>query len=303
MNQSENFGARTTADQVLAGKDLKDQTIIVTGANTGIGYETARSLAAAGARVIFACRNSSTGEAAVAKARALHPGCRVEFLNLDLASRSNIENFCASLDAEKVDVLICNAGLAPTQYRETEDGIESTVGICHFGHFLLTRILMPRLLAADSPRVVMVSSESHRTPAKLEFERFPLNRDNFKFMTAYGQAKLCNVLFANELQRRYGPQNLNACSLHPGTLITTEIGRGSVLMSILMKLVSPLTKTPNQGASTSVFCATHEPAEDLQSRYFSHCKEVGSSTEAKDPVVAGKLWALSEAWCDQADTN
>jgi WW domain-containing oxidoreductase len=74
-------------------------------------------------------------------------------------------------------------------------------------------------------------------------------------------------------------------------------------MSILMKLVSPLTKTPNQGASTSVFCATHEPAEDLQSRYFSHCKEVGSSTEAKDPVVAGKLWALSEAWCDQADTN
>jgi WW domain-containing oxidoreductase len=303
MNQKEKFGARTTTDQVLAGKDLKGQTIIVTGANTGIGYETARSLAAAGARVIFACRNTNAGKAAVAKARAQHPGCRAEFINLDLASRSNIKKFCASFDAEKIDVLICNAGLAPTQYLETEDGIESTVGICHFGHFLLTSILMPRLLAADSPRVVMVSSESHRMPAKLDFERFPLNRNNFKFMVAYGQAKLCNVLFANELQRRYGPQNLTACSLHPGTLITTEIGRNSTLMSILMKLISPLTKTPNQGAATTVFCATHDPAEDLQSRYFSHCQEVKSSTEAKDPVVAGKLWELSEAWTEQADTN
>jgi WW domain-containing oxidoreductase len=303
MNQKERFGPRTTTDQVLAGKDLKGQTIIVTGANTGIGYETARSLAAAGARVIFACRNTNTGEAAVAKARAQNPGCRAEFINLDLASRSNIKKFCASLDAEKIDVLICNAGLAPTRYMETEDGIESTVGICHFGHFLLTSILMPRLIAADSPRVVMVSSESHRMPAKLDFERFPLNRNNFKFMVAYGQAKLCNVLFANELQRRYGPQNLTACSLHPGTLITTEIGRNSILMSILMKIVSPLTKTPNQGAATTVFCATHEPTEDLQSRYFSHCEEVKSSTEAKDPVVAGKLWKLSEVWSKQANTN
>lgn len=299
MNQQETFGSRTTADLVLAGRDLKDKTIIVTGANTGIGYETARSLAAAGARVVFACRNSIAGEAAVAKTLALHPGCRAEFLNLDLASRTNIGQFCESLDAEKIDVLICNAGLAPTQYSETEDGLESAVGVCHFGHFLLTRNLMPRLLASGSPRVVMVSSESHRMPGKLEFERFPLNKNNFKFMVAYGQAKLCNLLFANELQRRYGSQNLMACSLHPGTLVTTEIGRASVLMRILMKLISPLTKTPNQGASTSVFCATHEPAEELQARYFSHCKEVKSSKEAKDPIVAGKLWDLSETWCEQ----
>jgi WW domain-containing oxidoreductase len=136
-------------------------------------------------------------------------------------------------------------------------------------------------------------------PKTLEFERMPLNRNNFKFMVAYGQAKLCNVLFANELQRRYGNQGMTACSLHPGTLVTTEIGRGSILMSILMKVISPFTKTPNQGAATSVFCATHEPVEDLQGKYFSDCQNVRSSKDANDPATAKRLWELSEQWCEQ----
>lgn len=298
MDQQQ-FGARTTADEVLAGKNLQDQTIIVTGANTGIGFETARAMSAAGARVIFACRNSVTGEAAVARVQQRHPNCRAEFLALDLASTASIREFCKSLNAEKIDALICNAGLAPTRYQETEERVERTVGVCHYGHFLLTKILMPRLLACGSPRVVMVSSESHRMPRTLEFERLPLHRNNFKFMVAYGQAKLCNVLFANELQRRYGSQGLTACSLHPGTLVTTEIGRSSGLMSVLMKLISPFTKTANQGAATSVYCATHKPAEDFQGQYFSHCQNVRSSKEANDPVVAKRLWDLSEQWCEQ----
>lgn len=222
---------------------------------------------------------------------------------MDLASARSIRNFCSKLNAEKIDILICNAGLAPTKYVETEHGQESAVGVSHFGHFLLTKILMPRILAADSPRVIMVSSESHRMPAKLEFKRFPLNRHTFKFMVAYGQAKLCNVLFANELQSRYGSRNLTACSLHPGNLVTTEIGRSSISMRILMKLISPLTKTPNQDASTSVYCAEHEPAEDLQGKYFSHCKPLRSTKEANDPDVARKLWALSEAFCEPLLTD
>jgi WW domain-containing oxidoreductase len=293
------FGAKTTADEVLAGKDLQDQTIIVTGANTGIGYETARALAAAGAKVIFACRNSNTGEAAVARVQKQHPNSRVQFLRLDLASVASIREFCDSVQTEKIDVLICNAGLAPTRFQETEERVESTVGICHFGHFLLTKILLPRLLARGSSRVVMVSSESHRMPKTLEFERLPLNQANFKFMVAYGQAKLCNVLFANELQRRYGNQGMTACSLHPGTLVTTEIGRDSKLMTVLMNLISPFTKTPNQGAATTVYCATHEPAADLQGQYFSHCQNVRSPRDANDPATAKRLWDLSEQWCEQ----
>jgi WW domain-containing oxidoreductase len=135
-------------------------------------------------------------------------------------------------------------------------------------------------------------------PKKLQFEKFPLGEDNFKMMLAYGQAKLCNVLMANELQRRYADQGLAACSLHPGNLVTTDIARRSGIMSILMKVISPITKTPNQGAGTSVYCAVHEPAEEVRGLYFSHCKAVKSTTEANDPAVASKLWDLSEAWCE-----
>lgn len=293
------FGAKTTADEVLADKNLAGKVAIVTGANTGIGYETARSLSKAGARVIFACRNATTGEAAVARTRAQHPDCQAEFIALDLGSTASIRQFHDSLDAEKVDILICNAGLVPTKYAETVERVESTVGVSHFGHFVLTKILMKKLLASGTPRVVMVSSESHRTPKTLDFDRFPLNRNNFSFMVAYGQAKLCNVLFANELQRRYADQGLTACSLHPGTFVTTDIGRHSGLMKVLMQLASPFTKTPKQGAATSVFCAIHESAEDIQGLYFSHCQSVRSSKEANDPGVAKRLWNLSEQWCEQ----
>ncbi len=299
MSRGSTFGTRSTADEVLSDIDLTGKTIIVTGANTGIGFETARAMSAAGGRVIFACRNPDSGQAAVERALSSHPGCKAEFLKLDLASASSISAFCDLLIADKIDILIGNAGLAPTSYSETAEGIESTVGVSHFGHFLLTHLLMPRLLASESPRVIMVSSESHRMPSKLEFERFPLKKDNFKFMVAYGQAKLCNVLFANELQRRYGDQKLSACSLHPGNLVTTEIGRSSTAMKILMTLISPLTKSPNQGASTTVYCATLEPVEAIQGKYFSHCKEMKSTKEANDPDVAARLWALSEQFCER----
>jgi len=299
MTEQSNFGAKTTADEILAGKNLKGQTVIVTGANTGIGFETARAFSAVGARVIFACRNVVSGNQAVEKTQRLHPGCLAEFLALDLGSARGILAFCETLKAEEINILICNAGLVATEYQETEQGTEVTVGVSHFGHFLLTRTLLPRLLASGNPRVVMVSSESHRMPKQLQFEIFPLSKHNFKMMLAYGQAKLCNVLMANELQRRYGNEGLTSCSLHPGTMITTDIGRNSAVMSILMKVISPFTKKPNQGASTTVFCATHEPVEEVQGLYFSHCKAVKSTTEANDPVVSAKLWDLSEAWCEQ----
>ncbi len=297
--QQQEFGAATTAEEVLADQQLADKTAIVTGANTGIGFESARALAAAGARVIFACRNATSGAEAVANTRRQHPGCNAKFLSLDLASPASIETFCTALTADKVDILICNAGLAPTHYAETELGIESTVGVSHFGHFQLVGGLLSRLLTAPAPRVVMVSSESHKMPKQLQFERFPMSRDQFKFLVAYGQAKLCNILFANELQRRYGAQNLTACALHPGTLITTDIGRSSSLIRFFMKAISPFTKTPNQGAATSLYCATHEPAADVQGKYLSHCKVVRSSAESKNAAVAAKLWALSEKYCGE----
>ena len=290
------LNANTSADQIVASLDLSDKLAIVTGANTGIGFETARSLAAAGAHVIFACRSATTGQAAVLKTRQLHPNCQVEFLPLDLASASSIIAFSEKLDAEKIDILICNAGLISTDFQPTREGLEQTVGVCHFGHFLLTKLLMPRLLNALESRVVMVSSESHRAPKTLDFNRFPLTHETFRTWTAYGQAKLANVLMANELQRRYAKQGLSACSLHPGTLVTTDIGRGSAFMRILMKLISPLTKNVNQGAATTVYCAVERNPKKIAGLYFSHCQPATMSAQAADETVATRLWELSEEW-------
>lgn len=294
------FGSKTSAYEVVAGHDLSGKTIIVTGANTGIGQPTAAALASAGARVIFACRQASTGEAAVARARAKHPGCKAEFAELDLGCLASVRRFAERLQADKIDALVCNAGLALMAYEETADGFEKTVGVCHIGHFLLARLLMPRLLASGAPRVVLVSSTSHKSPPKLDFDQLPMTRETFKGMGAYGQAKLCNVLMAKALQTRYGSRGLTACALHPGTLITTDIGRNSKIVGALMKLVSPFTKSPPQGAATTVWGVVHEPASDVAGRYLENCHVVASSPESNDPAVAQRLWTLSDQWVSRA---
>jgi len=309
------LGARSSTNDVLQGKDLTGRTVIITGSNCGIGFETAQALAGAGAKVIFACRNIEKGEDALRRCKALHPQSKLAFYPLDLASSESIKHFCSEVKDEAIDTLICNAGLVPTNYQETKEGLEMTVGVCHFGHFLLTQLLLPQLLKTKeiqakeitagsskivAPRIIMVSSESHRMPTKLNFNKFPLKKsDTFIPLMAYGQAKLCNALFANELQRRYQDQGLTACSLHPGALITTSFGRDSGFLSLVFKLVSPLTKNPNQGAATTVYCASHGNTEQLAGKYFSHCKPIRSTKEANNPEAARKLWAVSEEWVNK----
>ena len=246
--------------------------------------------------MVYACRARKTAEAAIARLTSVDPGCRVAFAELDLASFASIRRFAEQLSAQRIDALVCNAGLVTLSYAETEEGFERTVGVSHIGHFLLTRLLMPRLLAAGAPRIVMVSSTSHKQPSKLDFSNLPMSRDSFRGMTAYGQAKLCNVLMAKSLQRRYGGQGLTACALHPGTLVTTQIGRNSLIFDLLMKLISPFTKNPSQGAATSVWAYVHEPAADIAGQYLKDCHLARSSTESNDPAVADRLWELSEGW-------
>jgi len=291
------LGARSSTSDVLQNKDLTGRTVIITGSNCGIGFEAAQALAGAGAKIIFACRNTEKGEEALRRCKVLHPKSELAFFPLDLASVESIKHFAEAVKDETIDTLICNAGLVPTSYQETKEDLEMTVGVCHFGHFLLTQLLLPQLLKTKAPRVIMVSSESHRMPAKLNFNKFPLKKtDTFFPFMAYGQAKLCNALFANELQRRYQDKGLTACSLHPGALITTSFGRDSGFLSLLFKLVSPLTKNPNQGAATTVYCASHENTAELAGKYFSHCKPVRSTKEANNPETAKKLWEVSEEW-------
>lgn len=296
MSEQWPFDSKATADQVLSGKDLAGRVIIVTGANSGIGFETARALAAAGASVILACRDMVQGNEAFHRIEAAQPGSNLQLEGLDLASLESVREFCTRLAGEHVDTLICNAGTYATEYAETADGFELTVGVGHLGHFLLTRELLPQILASDSPRVVMVSSESHRMPARLDFESLPYRKDNYAAMKAYGQAKLCNALMAAELDRRYRDQGLTACSLHPGTLVSTGMASHSTLLSLLMRVARPFTKSPVQAAATPVFCATWNKPENLAGKYFSDCRPKEPSEEASDARVAARLWDISEQW-------
>jgi WW domain-containing oxidoreductase len=290
------FNARSSADEVVEGHDLSGKNVIVTGANTGIGYQTARALASIGGIVTLACRNTEAAEQACHKIRQQHPDANVTAMHLDLSDLSSVSEFAREYPQDTLSLLINNAGSSAPRLMTTAQGFERTVGVCHIGHFLLTELLMPKLLAAQPARVVMVSSESHRYPAKLDFKNLGKAQEPFKSMRAYGQAKLCNVLMADELQRRYGSQGLTACSVHPGALVTTDFGRESMLFRMAFWLASPFTKSPNQGAATTVYCALHEPASEIAGGYFSHCQQARQTAEAKDPQVAARLWALSEQW-------
>ena len=210
------FNASSSADEVAEGHDLHGKNIIVTGANTGIGYETARALASIGGVVTLACRNTEAAAQACQKIRQQHPAANVSAMQLDLSDLNSVSQFAKDYSQDSLSLLINNAGSSAPSLMTTAQGFERTVGVCHIGHFLLTELLMPKLLAADSPRVIMVSSESHRYPARLNLEKLGKAQEPFKSMRAYGQAKLCNVLMADELQRRYGDQGLTACSIHPG---------------------------------------------------------------------------------------
>lgn len=287
------FGSSSTCDDVVSGLDLSDRTMLVTGANSGIGFATARSIASAGAHVIVACRRKASAEETAGKIIAAHANANVTPLELDLASFASIRRAAQAVPAQKLNALICNAGLYTTTFQATEDGLEQCVGVSHFGHFLLTGLLMDKLRAAAPARVVMVSSESHRMPPTLNFERFPLRADNYRGLTAYGQAKLCNVLFANELTRRFKQHGVTANSLHPGSLIGTSIFRNSWSAKVLAAVVRPFTKTIDQGAATTVYCAVDPRVEGIGGLYYNDCKERRMSRGASDEQVAKRLWDLS----------
>ena len=290
------FGPKTTADEVLEGVDVSGRTVLVTGANVGIGFETARALAAHGAHVTLACRDATKGEAAAGRIRAKHPSAEVEVRTLDLASLGSVRQFAEALPDAPLDVLVANAGVFGGGYRETADGFEWTVGVCHVGHFLLVELLLDRLEAGGGGRVVMVSSEGHKSPRTLDFDNFPQTREGFAPMAAYGQAKLCNILHAKELQRRYGDRGITAFSLHPGTLVPTAIGRNSLVARILIQAIRPFTKSLAQGAATSVLCAVHPAVADLGGEYFSDCRIARPSREAESEATAERLWEISEEW-------
>lgn len=249
--------------------DLSGRRALVTGAASGIGYETARALAERGAHVLLVDRNEPAGTEALRSIRALRHDASVEFVRLDLGSQQAIRDFATRCvaPAEPLDLLINNAGIQPIGTRRTTaDGFELTLGIGHLGHFALTGVLLPLLLAAPAPRVVTVSSMVHGR-GRLNWDDLQLER-SYEAQRAYNRTKLANLLFARELQRRATAAGTPLMSLaaHPG-VARTAIGRnrrslgrfsaGDYLVSVILSFVMPfLGQSARDGALPTLYAAT-----------------------------------------------
>lgn len=289
--------------------DLTGRLAVVTGANSGLGLETTRALAGAGARVILACRSASKAEAAIAElARGGVARERLEFRALDLASLASIAAFAEALRADqpRVDLLINNAGVMALPYRETADGFEMQFGTNHLGHFALTGRVLELLLAAPAPRVVTVSSIMHK-PGSINFDDLQ-SRRRYRKWPAYCQSKLANLLFAFELQRRAeaGGHALQSLAAHPGyastnlQLVAPQMS-GSALAKLAMSVGnSTFAQSARMGALPSLYAATAPEArggEYYGPGGFQEMKgypsRARSTARSRDRALARRLWEVS----------
>ncbi|SHU14072.1 SDR family NAD(P)-dependent oxidoreductase [Mycobacteroides abscessus] len=286
--------------------DIPDQTgrvAIVTGANTGLGLETAKALAAHGAHVVLAVRNAEKGKAAADAITAAHSNADVTLQSLDLSSLESVRRASDELKAryDKIDLLINNAGVMWTEKSSTADGFELQFGTNHLGHYALTGLLLERLLPVEGSRVVTVSSIGHRIRAAIHFDDLQWERD-YDRVAAYGQSKLANLLFTYELQRRLAGTNTVALAAHPGGS-NTELARNSPLwVRAVFDVVAPLlVQGADMGALPTLRAAT-DPAA-LGGQYYGpdgfmeqrgNPKVVASSEQSYNLDLQRRLWSVSE---------
>ena len=290
-------------------KDVPDQSgrvAIVTGSNTGLGYDNARALAARGARVVMAVRDTAKGETAAARIRQLHPGSEVTVQKLDLGSLASVREAAAEIaDAHpRIDLLINNAGVMYPPKSNTADGFELQFGTNHLGHFALTGLLLKNLLPVDNSRVVVVASIAHNIKAKIDFDDLQWDKRSYDKVASYGQSKLANLMFAYDLQRRLAAANAKtiAVAAHPG-VAATELSRhipGYQLPGVAW-LFGKLLNTSEMGALATLRAATDPSVKGGQYwgpdgfREMRGYPELATSSEqSRDVAIQERLWTVSE---------
>ncbi|XP_061577859.1 retinol dehydrogenase 11-like [Cololabis saira] len=276
---------------------LDGKTVLITGANTGIGRETAVDLARRGARVILACRDMDRANKAAEYVRKKTGNDNVVVKKLDLGSLQSVRQLAKDVLAseERLDVLINNAGIMSCPQWKTDDGFEMQFGVNHLGHFLLTNCLLDLLKKSSPSRIVNVSSLAHER-GQIYFDDINQEKD-YRPWKSYGQSKLANVLFTRELANRLQDTGVTTYSLHPG-VIRTELGRHFWPNIPLWKRVVyvPLTfliKTPTEGAQTTIYCAVEESLQKESGLYYSDCAPKAAAPQGQDDEAAKKLWDLS----------
>ncbi len=267
---------------------MRDKTCVITGANSGIGLETARGLARLGARVILVCRDRGKGEAARRELIQSTGNGQIHLLIADLASLDAVRRLAGEIQAScpRLDVLIHNAGLMCKTRQVSADGHEMQLAVHFLAPFLLTDLLLDLLKHSAPARVILVSSRLHQF-ARIHFDDLQC-RKKYRLMRAYGQSKLAALLYTYELAARLRGTGVTANALHPG-VVATNIG--------MPEWLAPFIATPEKGARTSIHLASAPELEKVTGKYFVGCREAKSSRRSHDRTAGRRLWAVAEKLC------
>jgi len=277
---------------------MNGRTVIITGGNTGIGQATAEALARLGASVVITSRDPHRGQTAVDQIRRASGNDQVEVVELDLARLASVRSCAKELldGVDAIDVLDLNAGGVISKRRVTQDGFEMQFQVNHLGHFLLTHLLLERLVQHAPSRVIVLSSWGH-TQARdgLDFEDLQWERRPYRGSMVYSATKLMNVYFSSELARRTRDDGVTANAVHPG-FVASDFSKGGDTRALRLGVLiaRPFARTPAKGARTAVWLASSPEAAFETGKYFVDCKPRQPSRAAQDQVAAARLWEVSE---------
>ncbi|XP_019177951.1 PREDICTED: short-chain dehydrogenase TIC 32, chloroplastic-like [Ipomoea nil] len=302
-NGPSGFSYASTAEEVTAGIDASALTAIVTGASSGIGYETARVLALRGVHVVMAVRNMGAGKDAKEAIVKEVPPAKIDTLELDLSSLASVKKFASEFKSSgrSLNLLINNAGVMATPYMLTKDKIELQFATNHLGHFLLTNLLLDTMKetarkSKKEGRIVNVSSEAHRFAYKegIRFDKIN-DSESYSSLGAYGQSKLANILHAKELTKRLKQDgaNITVNALHPGTITTNLFRHMGIVEGFVSTVGKFVLKNVQQGASTTCYVALHPQVKGVSGEYFSDNNIATPTPQAMDKDLAKRLWDFS----------
>jgi NAD(P)-dependent dehydrogenase (short-subunit alcohol dehydrogenase family) len=275
--------------------DLNGKHIIITGATAGIGRSSALTLAGLGADLTLLSRNPGKAQA-LAREISGKGGRQPTLITMDMAQLQSVRQAAREcLELHKpIHILLNNAGVVNTRRSETTDGFEETLAVNHFAPFLLTGLLLPKLLETPGARIINVASDAHSFVKDMGFDDMQAER-NYKTFREYGRSKLANILFTRSLAHRLEGRPITVNCLHPGA-VATSLGSQNegILARWLPALLKPFFRSPDRGAQTSVFLCQSDTVDQISGAYFANCKQATPKPWARDDQAAQKLWSLTE---------
>ena len=272
-----------------------DKTVLITGATSGIGFEAARQIAETGAHVIGL--GSSQVSCDTASNKMLSYGCNVDYIPCDLSDQTLVRELAENIESrlKKLDVLINNAGVIYLKRKTDSNGIEKMFSVNYLSHYLLTRLLLNKLMDAPKARIINISSIAH-IGVRMDFDDLSSNK-SYKTMKVYGKTKLAQLLFTKYLSEKIDSKKITVNAMHPGVIATNLISKNGFLGTALTVGWKLIGKSPKNGAETMVYLANSDSVENISGKYFVKCKQVELAPYAKDEISAQILWCKSAEMC------